>query len=54
MRLKMMLKNTTQRWLNGSEVGKLAFYDILQYQKIIVTLSETDRLMNENDKIEII
>ena len=29
------------------------FDDILHYQKIIVTLSETDRIMKEIDKIEI-
>jgi len=29
------------------------FDDILHYQKIIVALSETDRLMKEIDKIEI-
>ena len=29
------------------------FVDILHYQKIIVALSETDRIMKEIDKIEI-
>lgn len=33
--------------------GILVFDDILHYQKIIVALSETDRLMKEIDKIEI-
>ena len=32
---------------------KLEFEDILHYQKIIVALFETDRLMKEIDKIEI-
>jgi hypothetical protein len=31
----------------------LQFDDILHYQKIIVALTETDRLMKEIDKIEI-
>ena len=31
---------------------KLEFDDILHYQKIIVALSETDRLMKDIDKIE--
>jgi len=31
----------------------LEFEDILYYQKTIVALSETDRLMKEIDKIEI-
>jgi len=31
----------------------LNFEDILHYQKIVVALSETDRIMKEIDKIEI-
>jgi len=31
----------------------LEFEDIIHYQKIIVALSETDRLMKEIDKTEI-
>lgn len=43
-----------QKWLNDRKDRKLEFDDILHYQKIIVALSETDRLMKEIDKIEIV
>ncbi len=42
-----------QKWLKDRKDRKLDFDDILHYQKIIVALSETDRLMKEIDKIEI-
>ncbi len=42
-----------QKWLKDRKERTLEFDDILHYQKIIVALSETDRLMNEIDKIEI-
>ncbi len=42
-----------QKWLKDRRERKLEFDDILHYQKIIVALSETDRLMKEIDKIEI-
>jgi predicted helicase len=42
-----------QKWLKDRKDRKLAFDDILHYQKIIVALSETDRWMKEIDKIEI-
>ncbi|MDP8218681.1 MAG: type ISP restriction/modification enzyme, partial [Candidatus Theseobacter exili] len=42
-----------QKWLKDRKKRTLEFDDILHYQKIIVALSETDRLMNEIDKIEI-
>jgi hypothetical protein len=42
-----------QKWLKDRKDRKLEFDDILHYQKIIVALSETDRLMKEVDKIEI-
>jgi predicted helicase len=42
-----------QKWLNDRKDRKLEFDDILHYQKIIVALSETDRLMKEIDKIDI-
>jgi predicted helicase len=42
-----------QKWLKDRKERKLDFDDILHYQKIIVALSETDRLMKEIDKIEI-
>lgn len=42
-----------QKWLKDRKERKLEFDDILHYQKIIVTLTETDRLMKEIDNIEI-
>jgi len=42
-----------QKWLKDCKERKLEFDDILHYQKIIVALSETDRLMKEIDKIGI-
>ena len=42
-----------QKWLKDRKERKLEFDDILLYQKIIVALSETDRLMKEIDAIEI-
>ncbi len=42
-----------QKWLKDRKGRKLEFDDILHYQKIIVALTETDRLMKEIDKIEI-
>ncbi|MFA5573937.1 MAG: type ISP restriction/modification enzyme, partial [Brumimicrobium sp.] len=41
-----------QKWLKDRQGRTLEFDDILHYQKIIVALSETDRLMKEIDKIE--
>jgi len=42
-----------QKWLKDRKGRTLNFDDILHYQKIIVALHETDRLMKEIDKIEI-
>ena len=42
-----------QKWLKDRKGRTLNFDDILHYQKIIVALYETDRLMKEIDKIEI-
>lgn len=42
-----------QKWLKDRKERKLEFDDILHYQKIIVALTETDRLMNEINKIDI-
>ncbi|RPH28498.1 MAG: DNA methyltransferase [Bacteroidales bacterium] len=42
-----------QKWLKDRKDRKLEFDDILHYQKIIVALSETGRLMKEIDNIEI-
>ncbi|MCF6182957.1 type ISP restriction/modification enzyme [Lutibacter sp.] len=42
-----------QKWLKDRKGRILSFEDILHYQKIIVALSETNRLMKAIDKIEI-
>lgn len=42
-----------QKWLKERKERELKFEDILHYQKIIVALTETDRIMKEIDKIEI-
>ena len=42
-----------QKWLKDRKGRTLDFEDILHYQKIIVALSETDRLMKEIDQIQI-
>jgi len=38
-----------QKWLKDRKDRKLEFEDILHYQRIIVALTETDRLMREID-----
>jgi hypothetical protein len=42
-----------QKWLKDRKDRTLEFDDILHYQKIIVALSETDRLMKEVDTIKL-
>ncbi|WP_415374577.1 type ISP restriction/modification enzyme [Patiriisocius sp. Uisw_017] len=42
-----------QKWLKDRKERTLEFDDILHYQKIIVALCETDRIMKEIDKLEI-
>lgn len=42
-----------QKWLKDRKGRQLSFEDILHYQKIIVALTETDRIMKEIDEIEI-
>ena len=42
-----------QKWLKDRKDRKLDFDDILHYQKIIVALTETERLMKEINKIDI-
>jgi predicted helicase len=42
-----------QKWLKDRKDRELSYEDILHYQKIILALSETDRLMKEIDLIEI-
>ncbi len=41
-----------QKWLKDRRGMKLSFDDISHYQKIIVALTETDRIMEEIDKIK--
>jgi predicted helicase len=43
-----------QKWLKDRKDRKLEFEDILHYQKIIVALFETNRLMKEIDKVDFI
>ena len=40
-----------QKWLKDRKGRVLNFEDILHYQKIIVALTETDRIMREIDKV---
>jgi predicted helicase len=42
-----------QKWLKDRKDRELGYEDILHYQKIIVALSETSRIMKEIDTIEI-
>jgi predicted helicase len=42
-----------QKWLKDRKDRELTFDEILHYQKIIVALSETDRIMKEIDKVVI-
>jgi hypothetical protein len=42
-----------QKWLKDRKDRKLEFDDIMHYQKIIVALTETDRIMKEIDAMEI-
>jgi hypothetical protein len=40
-----------QKWIKDCKNRKLEFDDILHYQKIIVALTETERLMREVDEV---
>ncbi len=40
-----------QKWLKDRKGRKLSFEDIQHYQKIIIALTETDRVMKEIDGI---
>ena len=42
-----------QKWLKDRKGRKLEFDDIAHYQKIVVALTETGRIMREIDKVEI-
>ena len=41
-----------QKWLKDRKMRVLGFEDIIHYQKMIVALTETDRLMKEIDEVE--
>jgi hypothetical protein len=41
-----------QKWLKDRKDRTLTFDDIMHYQKIIVALKETYRLMTEIDKVD--
>lgn len=43
-----------QKWLKDRKGRMLSFDDILHYQKIVVALAETDRVMKEIDKVAIL
>ena len=43
-----------QKWLKDRKGRNLSFDDVTHYQKIIVALNETDKLMREIDKIDFI
>jgi hypothetical protein len=43
-----------QKWLKDRKDRPLGFEDILHYQKMIVALTETDRLMQAIDSIEVV
>ena len=42
-----------QKWLKDRKGRELSYEDILHYQKMVVALSETDRIMKEINTIEI-
>jgi hypothetical protein len=46
-------RQPAQKWHKDRKGRKLEFEHILYYQKIIVALTETDRLMKEIDQVEI-
>lgn len=41
-----------QKWLKDRKVRELSYDDILHYQKIIVALTETDRIVKEIDEVD--
>jgi len=43
-----------QKWLKDRKGRELTYEDILHYQKIIVALTETDRLMKKIDKVGVV
>ena len=43
-----------QKWLKDRKGRELSFEDILHYQKMIIALTETDRLMKEIDEVGVV
>jgi hypothetical protein len=43
-----------QKWLKNRKDRVISFEDIQHNQKIIIALTDTDRLMKEIDKIEVL
>ena len=43
-----------QKWLKDRQGRELSYEDISHYQKIIVALTETDRLMKQIDKVGVV
>ena len=43
-----------QKWLKDRKEKELTFEEIIHYQKIIVALTETARIMEEIDKIYLV
>jgi hypothetical protein len=41
----------TQKWLKDRKCRQMSFGDVRHYQKIIVALTETDRIMREIDRV---
>ena len=46
------MKQGAQKWLKDRKGREISFDDINHYQKIIVALVNTDRLMKEIDEID--
>ena len=46
--------HASQKWLKDRKGRELSTEDLFHYQKIIVALSETDRIMKEIDKIIVV
>jgi predicted helicase len=43
-----------QKWLKDRKGRKLSFEDIMHYQRVILALTETDRIMKEIDQVMVI
>jgi hypothetical protein len=50
-RLLFQVAQPAQKWLKDRKGRKLEFEDVLHYQKIIVALTETYRIMKEVDEV---